>query len=214
MCGRYVDHVKKMRAWVDVLKDWPSDVKASYNVAPTQTVPIFTPDGGIGAKWSLIPAWSKDLNPKYSTFNARLEGIESKPAFRNAWKQSQRCLIPAMGYYEWKGEKGNKQPYFVYSVDGEPVVFAGLYEPARDDKPASCTIITKAATGKMAELHSRVPVFVSLQEVGDWYTLPPASALELVSSESSVMTDYYPVSKAVGNSRNDDPRLIDRVELN
>ena len=30
-----------------------------------------------------------------STNNARIEGIESKPTFKAAWKSGQRCLVPA-----------------------------------------------------------------------------------------------------------------------
>lgn len=194
-----------------MLEGWPCGVELSYNVSPTQTVPVFTSAGGVAARWGLIPSWSKEINTTYSTFNARIEGIDAKPAYRNAWKQSQRCLIPATGYYEWKGEKGSKQPYFVHSPKGDPLVFAGLYEPARNEIPASCTIITKAAIGHMADLHIRVPVMLSLKNAVDWYTLPPSSALELAKSENLADVDYYPVSIAVGNSRNDDVRLIQRI---
>jgi putative SOS response-associated peptidase YedK len=53
-------------------------------------------------KWGLIPHWAKDDNLQYSTFNARAEEFTTKPAFRDAWKRDQRCLVVTDGFYEWK----------------------------------------------------------------------------------------------------------------
>jgi hypothetical protein len=64
-------------------------------------------------KWGLIPHWAKDDRLQYSTFNARSEDFRTKPAFRDAWKWSQRCLVVTDGFYEWKklDAKGkDKQP--------------------------------------------------------------------------------------------------------
>lgn len=35
-----------------------------------------------------------------STNNARIEGIEKKPTFKEAWLRGRRCLIPAASYQE------------------------------------------------------------------------------------------------------------------
>jgi putative SOS response-associated peptidase YedK len=59
--------------------------------------------------------------------NARSESIAEKPSFRNAFKK-RRCLILADGFYEWKGEKGRKQPMFITLPDHKPFAFAGLWE--------------------------------------------------------------------------------------
>jgi len=53
-------------------------------------------------KWGLIPHWAKDDRLQYSTFNARSEDFTTKPAFRDAWKWGQRCLVVTDGFYEWK----------------------------------------------------------------------------------------------------------------
>jgi putative SOS response-associated peptidase YedK len=53
--------------------------------------------------------------------------VETKPFFRDVFKRS-RCLIPASGYYEWKNEAGDEQPYYFTRTDGEPMAFAGLWD--------------------------------------------------------------------------------------
>lgn len=126
MCGRFANHVAAMRDWADILGEWPANVTLGYNITPSQTIPIFTASGGLVARWGLIPSWSNKASNKYATFNARIESITEKPTFRGAWGSRQRCLIPALGYCEWKTEHGTNQPYFVVAVDKSPLVFAGL----------------------------------------------------------------------------------------
>ena len=62
-------------------------------------------------KWGLIPSWAKDDKLQYSTFNARSEEFTTKPAYRDAWKRGQRCLVVTDGFYEWKktGRKGEAE---------------------------------------------------------------------------------------------------------
>ena len=59
-------------------------------------------------RWGLIPFWAKDTKIAYKTINARAETVAEKPAFREAFKK-RRCIIPASGFYEWTGPKGNRQ---------------------------------------------------------------------------------------------------------
>jgi putative SOS response-associated peptidase YedK len=51
-------------------------------------------------KWELIPHWAKDDKLQYSTRNARSEEFCSMPAFREAWKRVQHCLVITNGFYE------------------------------------------------------------------------------------------------------------------
>jgi putative SOS response-associated peptidase YedK len=80
-------------------------------------------------KWGLVPHWAKDDKLQYSTFNARAEEFTTKPAFRDAWKRGQRCLVVTDGFYEWKklGANGKlKQPYAIAMADDSQMVMAGL----------------------------------------------------------------------------------------
>jgi hypothetical protein len=42
-------------------------------------------------RWGLVPHWAKDINVGFANINAKAEGIESKPAFRDAFRR-RRCL--------------------------------------------------------------------------------------------------------------------------
>jgi len=55
--------------------------------------------------WGLVPFWSKTPKTKYLLNNARAEGIERNPSFREPIKQ-RRCIIPVSGFFEWLREGG------------------------------------------------------------------------------------------------------------
>jgi putative SOS response-associated peptidase YedK len=216
MCGRYANHVTQMGDWADILGDWPADISSSYNVAPTQTVPVFYKNRvmgntkGIGMRWGLVPAWSKEINPKFATFNARSESMAEKPSFRTAWKKSQTCLIPALGYYEWKGPKGEKQPYFIRMANQEPLVMAGLWDYYQhgDQGLFSCTIITQPAEGSLTEVHSRMPVMVARYHAEAWLD-DGANRFNLIAKQQHTdRLEFYPVDKAVNRASSDNENLI------
>ena len=81
----------------------------SWNVAPTQDVPIIAErldDDAVDrrllvARWGLVPSWANDIKIGSKLINARSESILDKPSFRKA-AVKRRALIPAEGYYEWK----------------------------------------------------------------------------------------------------------------
>ncbi len=83
----------------------------------------------VSMRWGLVPMWwQKALKSVPATFNARAEGIATKPMLRDAFKR-RRCIIPASGFYEWTGGKGDKTPHLFSAADGSPILaFAGLWE--------------------------------------------------------------------------------------
>jgi putative SOS response-associated peptidase YedK len=76
---------------------------ARYNIAPGQMVPVIiaqSPRQIVLMRWGLIPHWAKDQKTAYKMINARVETLTQRPAFLLA---AHRCLVPACGFYEWKG---------------------------------------------------------------------------------------------------------------
>jgi putative SOS response-associated peptidase YedK len=39
------------------------------------------------ARWGLVPFWAKDIKVGFTNINAKAEGIENRPAFRDAFQR-------------------------------------------------------------------------------------------------------------------------------
>jgi putative SOS response-associated peptidase YedK len=210
MCGRFADHVEWSRNWVELLGEWPEEVVPSYNRAPSEKIAAFTSEGGFAMRWGLIPSWSKEPTTKYSTFNARIENIDTKPAYRSAWRANRRCVIPARGYYEWMKQGNRKLPYFIHDATGIPLFLAGLWEYwKRDDASVlSCTVLTQDAVPDIASIHNRMPVLLTVEEVEAWLQQTAINSVAWVADRPSPPLEWNPVSTYVNNARNDGEACI------
>ncbi|MEK7216204.1 MAG: SOS response-associated peptidase, partial [Chloroflexota bacterium] len=125
-----------------------SDYLPRYNIAPTQPVLCVVARGGERAtedlRWGLVPSWAKNLKAGHTMINARAETVGEKPAFRDALAK-RRCLVPADGFYEWRGSGKNRTPIrFTLASEGV-FAFAGLWDTWRSPDGVwvpTCTIIT------------------------------------------------------------------------
>ena len=98
-------------------------------------------------RWGLVPFWAKDIKVGFANINAKAEGIENKPAFREAFRQ-RRCLVPVDNFYEWKKTGTGKQPYAIALADRQIMALAGLWETWRSpagERVRSFAIITTTA---------------------------------------------------------------------
>jgi putative SOS response-associated peptidase YedK len=98
---------------------------------PTPPIVRFDPKVGERsldlARWGLVPYWAKDIKVGFANINAKAEGIENRPAFREAF-QRRRCLVPVDNFYEWKKTPTGKQPYAIALADRGLMALAGLWE--------------------------------------------------------------------------------------
>ncbi|MDO4909211.1 MAG: SOS response-associated peptidase family protein [Corynebacterium sp.] len=82
------------------------------------------------ARFGLIPHWLKReeiAGFKGSTFNARTETIATKPSFRDAFRKSQFCIVPAHRFYEPDWRSGKSVDTAIYRKDDMPLGIAGLW---------------------------------------------------------------------------------------
>jgi putative SOS response-associated peptidase YedK len=108
-----------------------------------------------------------------------------------------------------------KQPYYFSSAESlNPLMFAGLWSRWRnpdDGMPIdSYTILTGNALGVVAQLHDRQPHVLAPDAWRAWLEAPVDEALALLEP-TSLPVRYHAVGTAVGNVRNDDPRLVEPV---
>src|SRR6201993_5597093 len=136
MCGRarLSSDVSEIKLVFGIPPERPTpNYPPSWNVAPTDQLPVVRRDRKAGERsldllrWGLVPSWAKDLKIGFANINAKAEGIETRPVFRDAF-QRRRCLVPVDSFYEWKKTGTGKQPYAIAFSDGRLMALAGLWE--------------------------------------------------------------------------------------
>jgi putative SOS response-associated peptidase YedK len=225
MCGRFVG----FRSLAQLKSFFPihqaaCEVTENFNVAPSQEILVIVKRNRENwldkFHWGLVPFWAENITVGNRMINARVETVATKPSFRNAFKK-RRCLIPADGFYEWQGKKGQKQPMFLKLPDENPFAFAGLWEAwTNKDKTQgpyySCTILTTAASESVKDIHHRMPVILKPEVYENW--IDPD--IQDVSRLNKILSDglftalvSHPVSKQVNTVHNNDVTNIKPIQM-
>ena len=227
MCGRVrlSSDVSEIRIAFRIPPERPiPNFPPSWNAAPTDSLPVVRFDAKAGQRsldllrWGLIPYWAKDIKVGFANINAKAEGIKTKPAFRKAFER-RRCLVPVDNFCEWKKTGTGKQPYAIALADRGIMALAGLWEnwhsPA-GEWVRSFAIITTTPNELCAELHNRMPVVLKPDAWPTWLGEQPATVRDLQTLLVSYPSDEmicWPVSTRVGNVKNNDPSVIEPINL-
>jgi len=230
MCGRYA--TTRNEADLSLLFDATSVTEAlgpSWNVAPTDPVPLVRMSQRHGgrvvdsARWGLVPPWADDPRAGARMINARSETVATSRAFASSFRR-RRCLIPADGWFEWVRDGRRKQAYYMTPRDSSVLAFAGIWTMWREQL-LTCSVLTTAALGGLAEVHDRMPLILPRERWSEWLAtggedapgpdgpgpdvpglLAPMSPAELEAIE------VRPVGPEVGNVRNNAPGLLAAAE--
>lgn len=145
------------------------------------------------ANWWFVPASFKgsygDFRKKLSTFNARSDRIASSSTFRKAFA-SQRCLVPASGWYEWTGEKYPKTKWRFFRGDHEPIFIAGIWDRFENTDPKApgqmdtFALVTHAAGPGVDQYHDRSPIILPAETWADWLDASHDNPLSLIPPAS------------------------------
>src|SRR5215210_7797574 len=177
MCGRMTQQTDTS----DVARVFDAEIRdpaahaelgPRYNVAPTQPVAVVVQrDEGRFVelhRWGLVPAWSDKPTARAPMINARAETVAASPAFRTSF-QRRRCIVPADGFYEWRRDGRERQPFLIAPRRGGPMAFAGVWAPWRDPQNGewliSTAVITTVANATLRGLHDRMPAVL---QPADW----------------------------------------------
>jgi putative SOS response-associated peptidase YedK len=215
MCGRYSLVPTESIATRFDIQQQQLTLTPRYNVAPSQSMPVVvrnSPNRLVEMQWGLIPSWSKEPRAQFSTINARAETITKSPVFRGPFK-SQRCLVPASGFYEWQRTEHGKQPFCIGLKDTDLFAFAGLYDIWHDadgNELYSYTVITTTPNDLVASIHNRMPVILYQEDENLWLDkqTDPARLLALLKPYPADAMQAYPVSRAVNNPANEGAELM------
>jgi putative SOS response-associated peptidase YedK len=169
MCGRITQH----REQVTYLREIGWDVDDFGNVADDGTPNWNVPPGTrpwlmhrLGddhehfdqVNWGYRPSWAAEKGIPIA-INARIEKAATGPFFRPLWKTG-RSIVPADGWYEWTGEKGHKQPWYIRLKTDKPMFLAAITNYRPDKEPAEGTgfvIVTAAAEAGLVECTTAGP---------------------------------------------------------
>ena len=235
MCGRYA--ISKLPE--ELIEEFEISagntgaiLPASWNIAPTQPIYIIRNNQKnlerelTDVSWGIIAPWSKTksdaIKSQSMAINARIETVFEKPTFRRAFK-SQRCLIPATGYYEWATELNfpTKQPFYISNkTKNKSLAMAGIYETWQDESGkliSTAAIITREAEDFLAKIHNRMPTFLPSEIWDNWLDKDLnqvdeiRSLLDIKNSTSQLVA--VAVSSRVNSPRNNDAQLIEPIEI-
>jgi putative SOS response-associated peptidase YedK len=207
MCGRYKLSVTGEQLWefFDLHGD-PPQLPLRFNIAPSQPVAVIrVPQRLEWLRWGL-----KIPRAKSGGFNVRSESLGA-PIYREAIR-TQRCLIIADGFYEWKAEGQKRSPFLLARTDRRPFAFAGIWQRAAlldGTEVDACAILTTEASGLAATVHNRMPIILSAAARAPWLDLG-ARFRDLLTSDTASL-ELFPVGLAVNSAANDDPRCAEPI---
>ncbi len=238
MCGRggHDFSWKQVYEYLQLGGEPPEGGLRRLNVAPSRRkgddvawtrLPVVVPDPAGGREmtamiWPLIPPWLKGELPKFATANCRSEPdqpfsgtVRAKPAFRNAWKNNRRCLVPFSWFYEWDQRTRPKQPWRVMPSNAPMLVMAGLWDestPADGRPRRSCTLVTTGPNGLLTEIgHHRAPVMLQPGDWQTWLTGSAEQAEKLIRSPAEGSLKAARVTRKVNNPEYEGDDLLDEA---
>lgn len=217
MCGRFTlqhsGNVIAQRFGLSSAPFW----EARFNLAPTQSVLVVRLSQASRVcsllRWGLIPSWANDPAIGSRLVNARAETVADKPAFRTAF-QKRRCLVPADGFYEWRTDRGKKQPHLFSLSDNGLFAFAGLWEAKREGEQIleTVSILTTEANEVVRPVHDRMPVILPREAEALWLDPgrnEPGQLQELLRPYPGASMTSRPVSTVVNSARNEGPACVE-----
>ncbi|MDH5381610.1 MAG: SOS response-associated peptidase [Cyclobacteriaceae bacterium] len=198
----------------------PEIYSPRYNASPAQLLPVVTSvaTGGFSYfYWGIIPGWSGNKTISNRLLHIDAEEIISKPGVRKLLR-TQRCIIPADGFYIWKKvSKKSQIPYRVVLKDNSMFSMAGLWEEFEDENDQThhtFRIIQVSSPTVLDGIEEFSPVILDAEGEKTWIDLSSddESLLKLLAPISNAKLEYYTVSPKISDPINDYPDLVKKVE--
>jgi putative SOS response-associated peptidase YedK len=228
MCGRFTLTKKDFselaaQLGASFVPDVASLYRPRYNIAPTDQHWIMRTKREqrelLAASWGLVNSWQTDPKSAFRQINCRAETAMKRSAFRDAFVR-RRCVVPADGFFEWRGSKEARQPVWYHDTHGELMLFAGLYESWQDPKSQAWqrtfTILTTAANDVVRPVHDRMPVILPSDRIDDWLYIPTSNAEHHAQSLTTMLARAptsaliaTEVSRRVNSVANDDAACLE-----
>ena len=225
MCGRFTMTRRdrsELAAMLGVPEGELGDYMPRFNIAPTQPYFVlltkYESREAMPATWGLVNSWAKDAGRASMCINAKAETVDKLPSFREAFAK-RRCVVPADGFYEWRGPKARREPLWIHPADGALLLFAGLFEAWQfqpGEWQTTFTIITTAANRTLEPIHNRMPVILDEDGAADWMNWREPDLLSLKRLLVPAPDDLLvvrPASPLVNSVKHEGPELLEDLSL-
>ena len=146
------------------------------NSGPTENIPIIFGNEDnrrieLAIWWYKLKLSTNRFVPEIrcKTFNARAQKLEDIRLYQNAFR-TQRCVIPASGFYGYKSVHGMRYPYYIKPKE-KAIGFAGLYNRWNNghESTYSCTLVTTDPHPRLAHIHDKsFPVMLTRDYAESW----------------------------------------------
>lgn len=219
MCGRLdqndIPRLLGDFAWADEIVN-RSSAEGKYNVGPGTLRPVMhVVDQALivdDLYWGYRSPWGEASGKVPISSNAKVEKIMG--SYWKALLKRGRAVAPAQGWYEWTGEKPNKQPWHIHRVDGKPLYLAAVASlDSKDDYKGATgfALVTSGASGGMLDIHDRRPLVLTAEDALVWLDpkMAPDAAAEFLRGAAlpPEAFSWHKVDRAVGNVRNQGAQL-------
>lgn len=194
--------------------------ESRFNITPGSLIPTIYLDEGeriiYHFRWGQIPADAQEEREGIENYEVAIEDLQD-----NEWQlhslKTQRCLIPAHGFYKWKTTEKKSTPFFIRLLSNDLMAIAGIYsvwesESGRD--VYSCSMLTTDANALIQPVGNRMPVILEPEDYDDWLVQEPLdeNTLEnLVQPFPMSKMAVNRVSEDVNDTDNDNPKLIQPI---
>lgn len=221
MCGRFTLNSSGEELAEQFDLERIQDLAPRYNIAPSQEIAVVREtEAGTrelaALRWGLIPAWAKDPKKSHSPINARSETAASKPTFREAMSR-RRCIVPASGFYEWRGKSGEKQAFLFRLRTGGLFGIGAIFETWRGvggEIIETVALLTAEANGVVEDVHKRMPVILAPDDYRRWLdrdNRDSATLADLLVPCPEPWLEATAVSGKVNNPSFDDPACLEAI---
>lgn len=172
-------------------------------------------------RWGLLPKWYTGANWAAfaaKTLNARIETCAEKASFKHLI-DSQRCLVPSTGFFDWQTKGKHKIPFYIRSKEQEVFSIAGLHDTWLDPRSGAFvqtfTLLTTQANELMSQIHNekqRMPIVLCAAEEQDW--LSGAIGLEHILDRAKIELEAWEIDKKIVQGSNPNSQTVQQPFAN
>lgn len=191
--------------WEEAVMEAIRQLEKPFGIRKTDPALAMT---GIDPANSLVTLrWGFERSYNPAVNNARSEKLDG--VWSELWTQKRRCLLPVSTFYEWSGGTGHKQTHAFQSPDPDQLLWiAGLWEEV-EGREASCSMLTREASGPIAEIHHRMPVILQREDHEAFFNEPDPRALIQTAQDDLTMFRCHNPLKSPASHRGPEKEASD-----